>query len=309
MSLSRIITISTIGLACKAILNFPGSCVLSVNGLDVLKNALNDAKRTTTGVVTVANHISTVDDPMAWGILPPTYYFAPHSRMRWALGASDIMFTNPLFSKFFRLGNVYETFRGQGIYQHAVDMAIDKLNNAQWVHLFGEGKINQPNAYEIMHGRARLPRFKWGVGRILMETTNPPVIIPMWLSGFDQLMPEGRPFPWKYLPRFFAGVKLSVTFGEPINPDVISAALEARSGVELDTSVSPQKGERTHGWIGDKIPATHTKHCPDHALEDDVARIRSRVTSIIHSAVEDLGRKVDGDLLGAPESTKTTITP
>ena len=35
----------------------------------------------------------------------------------------------------------------------------------------------------------------------------------MWLTGFDQLMPEGRPISDKYLPRI--GAHLSITFGDP----------------------------------------------------------------------------------------------
>lgn len=35
-----------------------------------------------------------LDDPTTWGILPAKFYFDPRMT-RWALGASEIMFTNP----------------------------------------------------------------------------------------------------------------------------------------------------------------------------------------------------------------------
>lgn len=38
-----------------------------------------------------------------------------------------------LLSGFFRAGQVIETFRGKGVYQLAVEEAIQKLNNARWV--------------------------------------------------------------------------------------------------------------------------------------------------------------------------------
>jgi hypothetical protein len=38
-----------------------------------------------------------------------------------------------LFSAFFRNGQVIETFRGKGIWQPAVDLAIEKVNNGGWV--------------------------------------------------------------------------------------------------------------------------------------------------------------------------------
>jgi len=84
-----------------------------------------------------------------------------------------------LFSAFFRKGQVLETFRGNGIFQPSVDVAIKRLNEGHWVgasspdfcarinrnqvHLFGEGKVNQPPDYPRTNGVAHLPRFKWGV--------------------------------------------------------------------------------------------------------------------------------------------------
>lgn len=38
-----------------------------------------------------------------------------------------------VFGAFFRKGQVLETFRGKGIYQPAVDSAIEKLSNGAWV--------------------------------------------------------------------------------------------------------------------------------------------------------------------------------
>jgi monolysocardiolipin acyltransferase len=38
-----------------------------------------------------------------------------------------------VFSTFFRLGQTLETFRGQGIYQPSIDIAIAKLNQGDWV--------------------------------------------------------------------------------------------------------------------------------------------------------------------------------
>ncbi|KAG6850055.1 hypothetical protein H0H93_001871 [Arthromyces matolae] len=143
-----------------------------------------------------------------------------------------------IFSTFFRHGQTLETFRGKGVHQSAVDTAIQKLDEGGWVHLYGEGKVNQPNEYpRNEHGVASLPRFKWGVGRIIMETLTPPVIIPMWLTGFDKLMPEGRAFPWKYLPRY--GAELSVTFGSPIPAEEILEALGPLSPHAPPSSFSP----------------------------------------------------------------------
>ncbi|KDQ29026.1 hypothetical protein PLEOSDRAFT_167095 [Pleurotus ostreatus PC15] len=350
MGLLSTATIATIGLGSKALLHAPGSCSLTVNGLDILTKALDSGR----SVITVANHISTVDDPVAWGILPTRYYLRPRT-MRWALGASDIMFTNPVFSKFFRLGQVHETFRGKGIYQPAVDAAIDTLNTTGgWIHLFGEGKVNQPSTYPIdpVTRKVHLPRFKWGVGRILMESTptsnnttsnpnpypnpnpnntapppprppppppppppRPPLIIPMWLSGFDALMPEGRAAPWKYAPRFFAAprVRVGVAFGEAVEgAEVVRAAWRAVGGGrgvggvigdvgggggvggDVGRGAGEGRGEGEGvGWVVGDVD------------EEAVARVRSEITAAVQKAVEDLGRTVDGAMLGRVVSDST----
>ncbi|KAL0949157.1 hypothetical protein HGRIS_009238 [Hohenbuehelia grisea] len=357
MGLCSTATVSSIALACKLVLNLPGFAKVSVSGLHIFLDALrSDARQHGHGVITVANHISTLDDPVAWGVIPAHCYFRERTT-RWALGASDIMFTNPLFSAFFRQGQVLETFRGRGIYQPAVDTAIEKLNGGAWVrcasllgtratlfavsnagpvlplrrrycgvklnhispqvHLFGEGKINQPNTYPVVNGVAHLPRFKWGVGRILMETQRPPTVIPMWLSGFDQLMPEGRAFPYKYLPR--PGARLSVTFGTPLPQDSIRHALDIlHDGSTLGrqvayddryitrdpkTSVLPPEGEHAKGWVGGDVADSAGDSGSDRVYDElrnvGVARVRSEVTAIVQRAVEDLGRRVSGNLLGS----------
>jgi monolysocardiolipin acyltransferase len=47
--------------------------------------------------------------------------------------ASDIMFTNSFLSRFFTLGQVIETHRGGGIFQPAIDQAVKRLQEGNWV--------------------------------------------------------------------------------------------------------------------------------------------------------------------------------
>ncbi|KAH9053058.1 acyltransferase-domain-containing protein [Lactarius vividus] len=266
-------TVAAIGLSCKAYLH-SGLCSITVRGLPHLLEALDSPERQNgQGLVTVSNHLSTLDDPLTWGILPARMYLQSHMT-RWTLGASDIMFTNPVFSAFFRKGQVLETFRGTGVYQPALDTAIEKLRAGAWIHLFAEGKVCQPHTYatDPQTGFARLRRFKWGIGRIVMETPRPPTIIPMWITGFDKLMPEGRHAPWKYLPR--PGARLSVTFGAPVPPAAVHDVLDAttRSDVVSGEVAEVQEEERQR-------------------------EVRIALTKVVQRAVEALGRQVSGDLL------------
>lgn len=89
------------------------------------------------------------------------------------------MFTSAPLGRFFSLGQVIETVRGGGIYQPAVDTALARLRAGAWVNIYPEGGVNQ--AKNNPAGGMR--RFKWGVGRIVMDADELPEIIPIWLSG------------------------------------------------------------------------------------------------------------------------------
>ncbi|KAI6047040.1 acyltransferase-domain-containing protein [Pisolithus marmoratus] len=301
--------ITATGLTCKAFLN-SGFCSITINNLAVLLDALqHQSRRKGQGLITVSNHLSTLDDPVTWGVLPSRCYMNPRT-IRWVLGASDIMFTNPVFSAFFRNGQVIETFRGEGIFQSALDTAIDKLNQGHWVHLFGEGKVCQPPRYPRVNGVTHLQRFKWGVGHIVMEAKVLPLIIPMWLTGFDKLMPEGRPFPFKFFPK--PGMKLGVAFGDPIPLGRIVTLLDTlpnnRGKLVCSPRSSSSRGNmalHTHSFTREPHGrgATDEKFLAgDEAITQERAMdyIRSEVTAIIQSAVEDLGRKLSGDQLDRP---------
>ena len=132
-----------------------------------------------------------------------------------------------------------------------------------------------------------------------MESRLQPIVIPMWISGFDKLMPEGRSFPYKYLPRI--GTQLCVTFGDPISADRIAQALDIAS-VPAATDVSPHTDDVEHlsGWLGDAA-ARQLDAKGVHSDNPRYARIiRSRVTELVRQEVEKLGKSVSGPLLDQP---------
>ncbi|RIA95575.1 Telomere length regulator taz1 [Glomus cerebriforme] len=187
-------------LICKLFLNFCTST--TVYNKEPFLKELMDPNRTRP-ILTVANHLSTVDDPLIWGSLPIRTFLSLH-RVRWTLGAQEICFSTTARSKFFSLGQVVPTVRGAGIYQPAMNFALDRLNEGKWVHIFPEGKINQT---------ADMIRFKWGIGRLLMETTNLPIVVPIWHKGLEEIMPEDREHPW--IPKF--GKKVVIAYGNPMD--------------------------------------------------------------------------------------------
>lgn len=132
-----------------------------------------------------------------------------------------------------------------------------------------------------------------------METNVPPVVIPMWVTGFDHLMPEGRPFPNKYLPRL--GARLSVTFGNPVPADEIREALTiTKNDLDINTSAA-LPSEKLGGWLLEESKERKTEGSAGYYDEKMYASlIRQKITAIIHRDVEALGRFVSGDLLADP---------
>lgn len=215
-----------------------------VEGLERLVNVIKDEKRIAQkrGVLTYANHISVSDDPTLFGCLPSELYQRSNTT-RWTLGASDIMFTNAFNAHIFRNGQVLPTDRGRGIFQPALDHSIDLLENGGWVHIFPEGYVN-------MSRQARVRRFKWGIGRMLLETglglsKKLPVILPIWITGLDGMMPEPRGNP-KWMPR--PGAEVTITFGHPINESIEPITERAREFI-LSKDGSDGKAMSSHTLV------------------------------------------------------------
>lgn len=114
-----------------------------------------------------------------------------------------------------------------------------------------------------------------GSGRIVMEANIPPIIIPMWLTGFEKVMPEGRPFPYKYMPRF--GTHISITFGDPLDTSDIQEALRMVHKIKS----RPQAED----------PVLKSES------ETELDNVRSDITEMIRTAVLVLGKKVSGPTL------------
>ncbi|KAI0455186.1 acyltransferase [Xylaria acuta] len=204
------------------------------------------------GLLTVCNHISVIDDPLMWGVLPFRYAFHP-SNHRWGLGAHDICFKNDLLGAFFSAGQVLPTHRLQhsphgGVFQPTVSQAIRLLSSRpfvkpapaggvladevaipgfppvyaqdrySWVHVFPEACVHQ-------HSNMFMRYFKWGVSRMILESEPMPDVLPIFIDGTHRVMAEDRGWP-RFLPRF--GVRFRIAFGEPVDTEKTFGDLRAQ---------------------------------------------------------------------------------
>lgn len=241
--LASVAVMGSVGAASRAFLY--GLNRVEVTGLDNLLGVLDRRKngQRDRGLLTVCNHVSVLDDPLIWGILP-LRYAVDVENLRWGLGAHDICFKNRFFSAFFSYGQVLPTHRlwhspQGGLYQPTIAQAIKLLsspssvikpsdmtfstngtdsfvspsafaaNHYAWVHIFPEACCHQ-------NPESTLRYFKWGVSRLILESDPAPEFVPMFIHGTQNIMSEDRGFP-RFLPRI--GQRVRVMIGKPTDAD------------------------------------------------------------------------------------------
>mmetsp|Transcript_10494 Transcript_10494/g.21848 ORF Transcript_10494/g.21848 Transcript_10494/m.21848 type:complete len:276 (+) Transcript_10494:120-947(+) len=164
------------------------------------------------GLITVANHTSTLDDPCLPCVMLPLSHMcseSQHLSNRWVFCAADICFKNELLSTFFRSGKTLPLERGGGLEQKAMDVAAYKVRNGEWVHTFPEGKVNTKTPADEM-----LP-FKWGVGKLICDSATGPVY-PMVVPWYHRHMEKVKEVK---NPRIGVGQTVQVVVGEPMQLD------------------------------------------------------------------------------------------
>ncbi|KAK3264365.1 hypothetical protein CYMTET_26888 [Cymbomonas tetramitiformis] len=161
------------------------------------------------GLITVANHASTLDDPaLISAMLPLSFLWSEsqHEKNRWTMCAREICFKNAFLDCFFRSGKTLPVDRGAGTDQPSLTTARELASNGSWIHVFPEGRVSQ-------NGEMR--NFKWGIGKMLCEaahTETPPMVVPFYHRGMEDIKQIGSA-------QLGVGKTISVVCGEPIPMD------------------------------------------------------------------------------------------
>ncbi|XP_058073286.1 N-acylphosphatidylethanolamine synthase isoform X2 [Magnolia sinica] len=171
-----------------------------------------------TPLITVSNHMSTLDDPLMWGFRG--FPSADARLARWVLAADDICFKNTVLSYFFRLGKCIPITRGGGIYQEHMNEALDRLSEGGWLHTFPEGKVSQENE--------PIRRLKWGTASLIERAPVTPVVLPIVHCGFEKVMPE-KSFFGRRPPLPLCKKDIRIIIGEPIEFDLPRLRQAAKS--------------------------------------------------------------------------------
>ena len=197
-------TMFTVGMGCKLILK--GFNTTVVHGKEHLLEAFD--RPHDKPLLTVFNHNSCFDDPGLMGGILSAAELADHKNMRWTTSASEIIYTNLTFSKFWALGKTVPVVRGWSPKQPAIDFLIERLDEGSWVNLFPEAKVSDQRFDGV---------YKWGVGRLVKECKQVPVFLPVYHIGMNRVLPnpshpaEGQPMIMR------PGNLITVCIGQPID--------------------------------------------------------------------------------------------
>jgi len=96
--------------------------------------------------------------------------------------------------------------------------SIHPINRHSWVHIFPEGAVHQHKSLDMRY-------FKWGVSRLILESEPMPDVVPMFIDGFQNVMPEDRTFP-RFIPRIRNRIR--VAFGDALDTEAVFGDLRKR---------------------------------------------------------------------------------
>jgi monolysocardiolipin acyltransferase len=173
------------------------------------------------GLLTISNHQSIQDDPGLWAALLP-WWFLRTDVFRWVLCTEDVFFYRPWLQSILAAGNVMPLDRSGSLEQPLFQVFKEKLESGAWCHIFPEGRIWQ--SWRFDKDEPHLGPFKVGVGKLIAHSKVTPVVLPLYHTGMDDVVPEKQladkkskkpAKPQSIFPR--RGKKIRVVVGMPID--------------------------------------------------------------------------------------------
>ena len=188
-----------------------------------------------TALLSVSNHIATIDDPHLLSAIVPYWVLADgSSEMRWGVCASDVCFRpGSMLSRLADCAKVLPIQRHGGVWQPELEGIIAKLREGAWVHYFPEGKIRQDG---------RIHPFRRGVGRLAASVGEGEElqVLPFYHEGTSTIQPT-TPTAKTIFTRPNLGTDVHVIFGAPVD---LSRLLALRGEPPFDRRVSRGRSAR-----------------------------------------------------------------
>ena len=168
---------------------------------------------------------------LSHGPYPPSPHYAPVDKQEWSM-------QNVCVDPFSEVATAY-TSMGEDSYLAPSAYACSSYS---WIHIFPEGKVHQTMDKTMRY-------FKWGVSRLILEASECPDVVPMWIEGTDEVMNENRGFP-RFLPRI--NRQISVTFGQKSDTKAVFGDLRSR-WQKLKEAAEKETGPSALGVLNEEL--------------------------------------------------------
>ncbi|KAE8454265.1 hypothetical protein EG329_005190 [Mollisiaceae sp. DMI_Dod_QoI] len=232
-----------------------------VIGLDRFMQVLDrreDVEGRERGLITVSNHVSVMDDPLIWGVLPFKYAFNP-SNHRWSLGSYDICFTNRVLTAFFNAGQVLPTHRSLhsihgGLFQPTIAQAIRLLSSQP----FARAPPSHPTLLTPLETPDPFTSGTLTYSTNGIDSFPSPSFYPSRKFSWIHIFPEGRvhQHPEKSLRYFKWGVSRLILESEPL-PEIIPIFIDGNQEVMHEARswprFIPRAGKKIKIAFGDRV--------------------------------------------------------
>ena len=256
-SVRRRLVIPAVGATARAFVR--GANSLTLHDAHHLDAGLQRASGT--GLLTVSNHISTMDDPGMLASIVPLRTLCDPDAMRWGVCAQDVCFKpGSWVQRCASTAKVLPVVRGGGVFQRELDEIAAKLLGGEWVHYFPEGKIWQDG---------HVHRFRRGVGRLVAAVPDPKrlLVVPYYHTGADTVQPTSAEST-SFFSRPNLNTPVHVIFGAPLD---LSALLALRAEPPFD-----RRPELLYEVIA-------------HTLEEEVRRLQAELRRRLAAAEAEPG--------------------
>lgn len=260
------VVLPTVANACHAFMH--GLNITEIHGADKLEQAVSQRPEGQS-LITVCNHVASMDDPLVMAALLPPSILIQAKNLRWTLCATDRCFTNAAFSAFFRSVKVLPLRRGAGLQQEGIDIALSKLKNGDWVHIFPEGSRSRD-------GGKTIGAIRRGIGRLVTDVEKTPVVIPFVHTGMQEMMPIGSKFPSIHK-------KVTVLVGDPIELDDIinQSSRQCLSKEAVYDAIAVRVGERMRVMKAELDELVLTQRSEEKATLEQRGVVISRAENLL----------------------------
>lgn len=144
-------------------------------------------------------------------------------------------------------------------------------NSYSWIHIFPEGMIHQSKDMRMRY-------FKWGVARLILEPTECPDVVPIFIEGTNEIMHESRTFP-RFIPR--AGKSVTVTIGGRVNTEAVFGDLRRKWRTLAEEDAKIRGSEALNELTLGIVPASLAYHPEAVELRKECARrVREQILQL-----------------------------